>query len=137
MSEIPTMSDLYNLAYVPGQFKCMKCGFVLNKLTITLNGIGTSESNRQSEPCPNDGEFLVAVSYKEVANELTDRAFKLFDQVAKQSALIDELANALKELIDYSSAVANCKMCTPWSLDDTEAGKKAIAALAKARGEQS
>lgn len=70
---IPTYEDLYKLAYVAGSWTCPKCGFVLNKSTITPQGIGTTETDRQSEPCPNDGEWLTPTTYKEAAQGLHDR----------------------------------------------------------------
>ena len=67
MSEIKVVPDLYELAFMPGQFRCPECGFQLSKQTmsVTQGRIGTTPENRESEPCPNDGVMMVHVTYRE------------------------------------------------------------------------
>ena len=66
--------DLYRLAYIPGVFRCPKCDFELCKQTMSVatGNIGTSEANRQSEECPNDGTFMVHVTYQERVAQYAD-----------------------------------------------------------------
>lgn len=84
---IPTYAELYDLAYVPGCWTCPRCGFVLHKSTISVLecAIGTTETDRQSEPCPNDGEWLEPTTYKSVANSLQQRLIELMDNQNSQS----------------------------------------------------
>lgn len=74
MSE-ETVPDLYRLAFVPGSFRCPKCNFVLAKQTMFVGSgtIGISESDLDSEQCPNDGTDMVHVTWQERALELSDR----------------------------------------------------------------
>jgi hypothetical protein len=75
MSDIETIPDLYRLAFIPGAFRCPKCGFALTKTCINARTgeFGTREQERESEPCPNDGTMLVHVTYKEVLAEYDER----------------------------------------------------------------
>lgn len=63
---IPTMQELYDLAYIRGAWTCPKCGFELTKCSISVESgdMGTSETDRQSEQCPNDGEMMLPATYK-------------------------------------------------------------------------
>jgi hypothetical protein len=67
MSNETMIPDLYELAFMPGRFRCPKCDFQLSKQTMFMQSgsIGISESNLESEPCPNDGTPMVHVTYKE------------------------------------------------------------------------
>lgn len=71
-TEVP---DLYRLAFIPGSFRCPKCGFVLTKtvINVTTGETGTREQERQGEPCPNDGTDMVHVTYKEQCEYLSER----------------------------------------------------------------
>lgn len=64
---IPSPAKLYNLAFVPNQWFCPKCGFVLTKNAISAQTgeIGHTETCRQSEPCPNDGTWLEQMTWRE------------------------------------------------------------------------
>lgn len=59
--------DLYRLAFIPGVFKCPKCEFELTKQAINFNAgtIGTTEKERISEECPNDGTMMQHVTYRD------------------------------------------------------------------------
>ena len=67
MSNENTVPDLYRLAFMPGQFRCPKCAFQLSKQTMFVQSgtIGISESDLDSELCPNDDTPMVHVTYKE------------------------------------------------------------------------
>lgn len=69
--------DLYQLAYIPGVFKCPQCGFVLSKATLNVaqGVVGTTERDRESPECPNDGTFMVHVTYREQLEECNERCF--------------------------------------------------------------
>lgn len=75
MTKETTVPDLYRLAFMPGCFRCEKCGFTLTKACINpnLEVIGTREQDRESEPCPNDGEMMVHVTYREQLEVYADR----------------------------------------------------------------
>jgi hypothetical protein len=62
-----TVPDLYALAFMPGQFRCPKCDFQWSIQTMNASSgeIGTTEENRQTPDCPNDGTRMVYVTYRE------------------------------------------------------------------------
>jgi hypothetical protein len=70
--EVP---DLYALAFMPGQFRCPKCDFQWSIQTINVarGEIGTTEADRQTPDCPNDGTRMVLVTYKEQLSAYADR----------------------------------------------------------------
>lgn len=65
---MPSYAELYALAYSPGSYQCPKCKFYLQKNSFNAQSgeLGTTYHDRQSEPCPNDGEILLPVSWKEL-----------------------------------------------------------------------
>lgn len=83
MTKETTVPDLYRLAFMPGCFRCEKCGFTLTKACINpnLEVIGTREQDRESEPCPNDGEMMVHVTYREQLEVYADRLREEFERL--------------------------------------------------------
>jgi hypothetical protein len=71
--------DLYELAFIPGVFRCPKCEFVLVKSSLCLaTGIhGIAEADRESEECPNDGTMMVHVTYRERLEQMQYERQKL------------------------------------------------------------
>jgi hypothetical protein len=74
MSDPADVPDLYRLAFIPGVFRCPKCDFELSKQTmcVATGNIGTHERDRQSEECPNDGTWMVPVTYQERVAQYAD-----------------------------------------------------------------
>lgn len=93
LDEREVVPDLYELAFMPGQFRCPKCGFILSKQTMdaTSGRIGLTQSNRETEPCPNDGTMMVCVTYREQVQAYADRLKEEFDR--------DLLIAALRALV--------------------------------------
>lgn len=96
--------DLYELAFMPGQFRCPTCGFQLSKQTISVahGMIGTTETNRQSEPCPNDGAMMAHVTYREQLGAYADRLKEEFDRrdaAEAQLAAVTAERDALHKII--------------------------------------
>ena len=98
MSEA-VVPDLYELAFMPGQFRCQKCGFQwsIQTIDVAAGRIGTTEENRQTPDCPNDGTRMVNVTYREQLEAYADRLKEEFDKV-------DALKAAANTLIDYCEA---------------------------------
>lgn len=106
--EIELVPDLYRLAYMPGCFKCPTCGFVLSKATLSVASgqIGTTESNRESEPCPNDGTMMIHVTYREQVEEYHARLREEFDRVDKLESELAVLRVApSRDLQDFARLV--------------------------------
>lgn len=97
MSEIEIIPDLYALAFMPGQFRCPECDFrwSIQTLSVATGKIGTTEENRQTPDCPNDGTRMVCVTYREQLEEYALRLKQEFD--AK-----DALVAALRGLMNLT-----------------------------------
>ena len=101
MAEETEVPDLYRLAFIPGCFRCPKCGFVLSKTCINPNMeiIGTREQDRESEPCPNDGTMLVHVTYRE---QLEVYAERLKEELDRNEALEQRIKEFLETAVTTS-----------------------------------
>jgi hypothetical protein len=98
--------DLYQLAFMPGCFRCKVCGFVLSKVCINpdLEVIGTREEDRESEPCPNDGTPLTHITYREQLEVYAER-------LKEEFARYEILKTAASALIEGMETCHLCK-CT-------------------------
>lgn len=94
MEQIEIVPDLYRLAFMPGQFKCPECDFrwSIQTISVATGQIGTTEENRQTPDCPNDGTRMVCVTYREQLEEYALRTREEFDTR-------DALVAALRGLI--------------------------------------
>lgn len=118
--EEATIPDLYSLAFMPGQFRCPQCDFQWSIQTINVASgqIGTTEENRQTPDCPNDGTRMVNVTYREQLEAYADR---LKEELDARDALNEEIIIARNE----------ASTCDDIKLDQPLAG--IIADLQKAR----
>lgn len=65
--------------YVPGGWRCDKCGFDLTKsLLFAKSGAIGADLAMHTEPCPNDGEPMRRVTWEEDARKMTERLPALF-----------------------------------------------------------
>jgi hypothetical protein len=101
-----TVPDLYELAFMPGCFKCPTCGFQLSKQTICAasGNIGITQANKESEPCPNDGSWLEPVTYREQLEAYAARLTEEFDTRDQLQARIGELEAELEGLQNIVAA---------------------------------
>jgi hypothetical protein len=138
MNEEIEIPDLYQLAYMPGCFRCPKCGFALTKTTINVatGQTGTTEHNRQSEECPNDGTFMVHVTYREQLEiyaarlkeefgrieELTQQKYALEEAIRRCRhgmegvnglEVVDGAAPNDSFVVDLSLEIATCEAVVP------------------------
>lgn len=92
-----TVPDLYRLAFMPGCFRCPLCDFHLTKsvMSFATGQIGTTENERQSEPCPNDGTIMVHVTYREQVEAYSIRLKEEFDNIDRLRATNKALTEAL------------------------------------------
>ena len=98
-TDASAVPDLYRLAYMPGCWKCEKCGFILTKQTMNfaLGIIGTAPENRQSEQCPNDGEWMKPVTYREQLEVYAERLTEVFNERDKLTAEFARVREEMKE----------------------------------------
>lgn len=102
MNQPPSYQDLYDACFVPGSWTCPECGFIWNKSTITLDGIGTTETDRQSDPCPNDGTWMEPTTYQHVARSLHEGLDVWINKCQIMRGALEEIA---KHKIDMLSPV--------------------------------
>lgn len=97
MGQTESVPDLYRLAFMPGQFRCPKCTFQWSIQTINVarGEIGTTEENRQTPDCPNDGTRMVCVTYRE---QLEAYALRLHEEFDTR----DTLVAALRGLVNLT-----------------------------------
>lgn len=52
---------------VPGRMQCAKCGFVLNRVNLYMGNGTIGAGGSEIEPCPNDGNPLLPVTWEQEA----------------------------------------------------------------------
>jgi hypothetical protein len=77
---------------VPGKVHCAKCGFTLVRTNLYVNSGTAGPGGEETEPCPNDGNPMLPVTWEREAREgwklneqLFDRAIAAEKKVAAQS----------------------------------------------------
>jgi hypothetical protein len=74
------MDAIEELLYTPASFVCDKCGFRLEKRTMlaATGQVGVKIGGEECEdPCPNDGEQMRRVTWKEMALSSSESAHEL------------------------------------------------------------
>lgn len=80
----PASPDVLRDLYVPGVWKCPHCEFQLARTTlnvVTGEASVTKAQIEETEPCPNDGTWMVRVLWRERANEAVGAWPKLVDDI--------------------------------------------------------
>jgi hypothetical protein len=90
VEQTEAVPDLYELAFMPGQFRCPQCDFrwSIQTLCAKTGHIGTTEENRQTPDCPNDGTRMLNVTYRE---QLESYALRLHEEFDTRDALVAAL----------------------------------------------
>lgn len=92
------MDAIDELLYTPASFVCDKCGFRLEKRTMVAatGQVGVKIGGEEcGEPCPNDGEPMRRVTWKEQAIELGDSAHELMLALIESTTLQSHYAELL------------------------------------------
>jgi hypothetical protein len=73
---------------VPGKVHCAKCGFTLVRTNLYVNSCTTGPGGEETEPCPNDGNPMLPVTWEQEARETWKINEQLFDRaIAAEKAL--------------------------------------------------
>jgi hypothetical protein len=93
--------DLYDLAFMPGCFRCPKCEFILSKACINsaTGQLGTRPQERESEECPNDGTMMVHLTYREQVQVYSDRLKGELDRRDDLMKRADAYILALRQVV--------------------------------------
>lgn len=72
---------LKKLVYVPGQWRCAKCKFVCQKMTLNANTLAVGvQADTKTEVCPNGCGPLWPATERDAGNELADRIIEALDR---------------------------------------------------------
>lgn len=83
---------------VPGKVHCSACGFTLFRTNLYVNSGTTGPGDERTEPCPNDGNPLLPVTWEQEAREGWKVCEQMFDRaVSAEKALVASLATLKAE----------------------------------------
>lgn len=76
------------LVYVPGDWVCPKCGFVQSMRTLHADSGAVGTSPEVPLPCPNDGQYMERLTWKQHAQNATEVATMALEgeRLAKKQA---------------------------------------------------
>lgn len=114
---LATIQHLESLVYVPGQWRCAKCKFVLYRRTIDMAAgrIGVSETDRnRPEVCPNECGPLWRVSEREAGKDVSQFYFGANEEL---SALLGGIPHVhipamVKQLVEERGLPGTRLVCT-------------------------
>ena len=83
-SSLPSKPPQLSPEFVPGHWRCAKCNFRL--ITSTLNAADSTVTARDEpgEHCPNDGQPLWRMTWRELATEQADRAVEAAERYHRE-----------------------------------------------------
>ena len=85
------IDKLKAIIYVPGLWKCKKCGFELMQMKLRACDGAVGVRDEPGEHCPNDGAPLWRVTEREAGNTLADRAQEYLQRAIGAEATIANL----------------------------------------------
>lgn len=105
------IADLERLVYVPGMWRCAKCGFIgMHMVMRASDGAVGVKANDHTEACPNGCGPLWRVSERQAGNEMCDRAEEILAReraLQAENAALRRVAIPLARMADQFDAHAN------------------------------
>ena len=83
-------------AYIPGVFRCAKCGFRLHQMKLNANSGAVTARDAPGEKCPNDGSPMWRVTYSEQLAEAHEEWGKQVERAAEAERKLDAIRDALE-----------------------------------------
>lgn len=80
---------------VPGKVHCAVCGFTLLRTNLYVNSGTTGPGDERCEPCPNDGNPLLPMTWEQEAREATAMAEQMFDRAKAAEDVLEFAAQHL------------------------------------------
>jgi hypothetical protein len=94
--------------YVPGEFRCPKCGFFLSQFRLRAADGAIGDRDEPGEHCPNDGSPLWRVTWKQRAEEHFERAVEEMKRANEAvAALPQAIAAARREALEEAAKIAD------------------------------
>ncbi len=86
-------NHLREVTEIPGEWFCPKCFYRFHQRTLNAHTlqVGISSSHSEPDPCPNDGESLQPLSWRQDAEEANRAALDLLKQNRRLQERLDEL----------------------------------------------
>lgn len=101
------------LVYVPGQWRCAKCKFVLHKMVLCANtGAVGLKGDTKTEPCPNGCGPLWPTTWKEDAFECGDRLEQQHNEIVVLKARAEKAEAASAVLVEAHSVLNAARAAT-------------------------
>lgn len=93
-----TSSDIKEYLYVPGTWRCPKCGFTLTMsvMHVESGNVGVDLAV-PTEPCPNDGRDLQPVTWKERCAELAAMCEQQMKRAADAESALERLSRQVEK----------------------------------------
>jgi len=93
------VDDIDALLYKPGSFVCPKCGFVLEvrSISVSTGQIGIRKDGEEADPCPNDGEMMNRVTWKDAYLNIADSEHELMLALIESVKLQSHYAELLND----------------------------------------
>ena len=100
----PEQPDMVEAAFVPGVFRCAKCGFQLIQSNLNATDGMITARDAPGDKCPNDGSPMWRVSWREYAIEQIEGYDRLISEKDAEITALQSTPNAegeLRELDDW------------------------------------
>lgn len=97
--------------FIPGSWKCLVCGFVLQRTSINAHSgdFGTTQADREdTEPCPNDSALMVRVSWEERCKQLGEAATSYCMELREAEQQVEQLRADRDKPIDMMLWCPKC-----------------------------
>lgn len=114
------MDDIDALLYMPSSFVCPKCNFRLEKKLINpeTGEIGIRVGGEEAEPCPNDGQMMNRVTWKDAYSECGEFALERVQALHALDELLSACADGIRR---YRAGDSNAIMSNLISATMTQA----------------
>lgn len=98
------IAELEALVYVPGQWRCPKCKFVLMQMKLRASDGAVGVRDEPGEPCPNCQSPLWRVTERDAGNELADRLAEELSRASTpaQSGVVEAVIARAEQACRYA-----------------------------------
>lgn len=90
----------HNLVYVPGVFRCAKCGFRVVQSDLNARDGTVTARDEPGEKCPNDGAPLWRVTYRDDLAEAHEQWEVQVKRAAEAEAKLSDAYSALRSIAE-------------------------------------
>lgn len=92
--------------YVPGQWRCAKCKFVLQQANLNAHTGTVTARDAAGDKCPNCNSPLWRVTWKQDAHEMLDRATEQMERAKAAESELSTLRARVREVVGPFAEIA-------------------------------